>query len=71
MTCNRFKNPATGEYTLTNVEASHIFTALHRETQGVNNSKFNKLRQQVQKPKTVVETDRETITFYHEKNIAE
>lgn len=68
VTCKMFKHPVSGEYTMTNIEASHFFTNLNRETQGINRSKFNKMREQVQRTKTVIESDTATITFYHEKN---
>lgn len=42
--CNKFKNPVSDKYELDSVSASHFFTALHRETLGEYQTKFNTAR---------------------------
>lgn len=70
LTCNKWKDPVTGDYTLSNIQVSQFFSNMYRENKGINNSKHSKAREIVlhHEDKTTIETERETITFYHEKN---
>lgn len=68
LTCKMFQNPFTGEFNLTGAAASIKFNDFMRETKGVYKTPGNEERKRVlvQANKTVVETDSETITYYHE-----
>ena len=44
VTCRKFRNPATGEYCISEQQSSTFFANLHRHTLGVNNTKFNEFR---------------------------
>jgi len=70
LTCKKFQNPFTGEFNLTGSAASIKFNDFMRETKGVYKTQGNELRKKVtvERSKTVVENEHETITFYHEKN---
>jgi len=70
LTCNKYQNPFTGKFELTGSAASIKWNDFMRETKGVYKTKGNEQRKRItiiHQEKTVIENDRETITFYHEK----
>lgn len=67
LTCNKFENPYTGEFTLTGSAASIKFNDFMRETKGVYNTKGNERRKSTVKhvvEKIVTETETGFITSY-------
>ena len=70
LTCKMFQNPFTGEFNLTGSVASIKFNDFMRETKGVYKTRGNEERRRVtvERTKTVIEHEHETITFYHERN---
>ena len=73
VTCGKFQNPFNGKYELTGSAASIKWNDFMRETKGAYNTKGNAQREKVKvvitpTQTTVIENERETITFYHEKN---
>ena len=69
LTCDKFHNPFTGKFELTGSAASIKFNDFMKETKGIYNTQGNQNRKTVMTAKqTVIEDDREKITFYHEKN---
>ena len=70
LTCGKSQDPFTGKFNLTGSEATIKFNDFMRETKGVYKTKGNEERKRVmvERNKTVIETDCETITYYHEKN---
>lgn len=72
LTCGKFQNPFTGEFNLTGSAASIKWNDFMRETKGAYKTAGNERRELAKVvvkpiPTTVIETDKGTITFYHEK----
>lgn len=68
VTCGMFQNPFNGKFELQGSAASIKFNDFMRETKGAYNTQGNQQRQRVMLTKTILESDQETITFYHDEN---
>jgi len=66
LTCKRWQNPFNGKFELQGAAASVKFNDFMRESKMRYKTKGNQERQRyMTENKTVIETDTETITFYH------
>lgn len=68
LTCNRWQNPFNNKFELEGTKASIKFNDFLKETKGVYKTKGNERRAEVtiNKDKTMIDNEAETITFYHD-----